>query len=557
MGNSTSNNIVCPNCCIDVKLDNPQPKQQYSCPRCGGLLPPVNKKPNDTQLFLPLQRVILLPFFESLKDFLNNEDDEKQNELNSNQNNNNLSNFDHNSLIESHIRPYFEEKPTVLTSGQHIYIKKIHFKIISCYPPEGIAGRDSKYIVKYNNNSILHNNKIRKIHILPLDESYKTLFKKTNGKGNNDDTKVNGQIIFQKHIKPYISSNDIVLNNPNNNNNSITNIGRHFIRGQIFKSNGIEFCVMEQEPFNGYITPETSVHLDGTSLKDIKELEIKPILETLPNNHKNFNQQQIIDHYLRPYFEIGLYRYLDFNVTEDLYIDGAEFRIKKMIPKNGVVTGNVNFKYDGKPMTSEELRKEQEEKDLEFARQLQAQERNSSPFNQIFFRNISSNGRSGLQRRVSPFSNNNNDPQTNNRGNRPQIDGEQLIRMLFSDMQNGNGGIRFLIDQREIERYREEERKKRALPKELINRLPTYKYNKKEEKTTNTKDENDNENQNENDKLDEHYNCRICLESYQQDEDIKILPCMHQYHSDCIDHWLSIHRKCPICNFEIDPNGLR
>ena len=32
----------------------------------------------------------------------------------------------------------------------------------------------------------------------------------------------------------------------------------------------------------------------------------------------------------------------------------------------------------------------------------------------------------------------------------------------------------------------------------------------------------------------------------------KTLPCMHIYHSECIDKWLMINKVCPICLQRID-----
>ena len=34
--------------------------------------------------------------------------------------------------------------------------------------------------------------------------------------------------------------------------------------------------------------------------------------------------------------------------------------------------------------------------------------------------------------------------------------------------------------------------------------------------------------------------------------DFRVLPCGHQYHRDCVDHWLQMNKTCPVCKREID-----
>jgi hypothetical protein len=41
--------------------------------------------------------------------------------------------------------------------------------------------------------------------------------------------------------------------------------------------------------------------------------------------------------------------------------------------------------------------------------------------------------------------------------------------------------------------------------------------------------------------------CVICLASYQDQENVKVLGCGHHYHPECVDEWLRINRKCPLC----------
>jgi hypothetical protein len=42
--------------------------------------------------------------------------------------------------------------------------------------------------------------------------------------------------------------------------------------------------------------------------------------------------------------------------------------------------------------------------------------------------------------------------------------------------------------------------------------------------------------------------CTICIEDYVEGDEIKSLPCLHFYHSECIDEWLKRSKCCPNCN---------
>lgn len=46
--------------------------------------------------------------------------------------------------------------------------------------------------------------------------------------------------------------------------------------------------------------------------------------------------------------------------------------------------------------------------------------------------------------------------------------------------------------------------------------------------------------------------CSICLEVYENKVIIRSLPCMHRFHKECIDRWISDKKnRCPECNSEI------
>jgi Ring finger domain len=47
-------------------------------------------------------------------------------------------------------------------------------------------------------------------------------------------------------------------------------------------------------------------------------------------------------------------------------------------------------------------------------------------------------------------------------------------------------------------------------------------------------------------------NCVICIEDFAENEEIKLLPCQHPFHTQCIASWLKGSTKCPLCKYEID-----
>ncbi|KAG0263142.1 hypothetical protein BG011_009244 [Mortierella polycephala] len=45
--------------------------------------------------------------------------------------------------------------------------------------------------------------------------------------------------------------------------------------------------------------------------------------------------------------------------------------------------------------------------------------------------------------------------------------------------------------------------------------------------------------------------CSICLCEYEDLDTLRLLPCSHDFHKDCVDEWLRLKRTCPLCKQDI------
>ncbi|XP_078467779.1 uncharacterized protein LOC144730861 isoform X2 [Lampetra planeri] len=45
--------------------------------------------------------------------------------------------------------------------------------------------------------------------------------------------------------------------------------------------------------------------------------------------------------------------------------------------------------------------------------------------------------------------------------------------------------------------------------------------------------------------------CAVCLEEFQHGQELRVVPCSHEFHRECVDPWLVQHHTCPLCMFNI------
>jgi hypothetical protein len=53
-----------------------------------------------------------------------------------------------------------------------------------------------------------------------------------------------------------------------------------------------------------------------------------------------------------------------------------------------------------------------------------------------------------------------------------------------------------------------------------------------------------------------HLGCSICTEDFKKGEELRVLPCNHKFHPDCVDPWLlNVSGTCPLCRIDLRPQG--
>jgi len=45
--------------------------------------------------------------------------------------------------------------------------------------------------------------------------------------------------------------------------------------------------------------------------------------------------------------------------------------------------------------------------------------------------------------------------------------------------------------------------------------------------------------------------CAICMQPYKVDDELRILPCRHEFHTQCVDKWLPMKKICPLCRHDV------
>jgi len=93
-------------------------------------------------------------------------------------------------------------------------------------------------------------------------------------------------------------------------------------------------------------------------------------------------------------------------------------------------------------------------------------------------------------------------------------------------------------------------RRNRGANQRTIDELPTRQFVVPEQKNAEENKSDDAPGTNDNQK-----SCCICMENFKDAENVRTLPCLHIFHTSCIDSWLVRSSTCPICKFDITRNN--
>nr|XP_033811595.1 RING finger protein 215 isoform X3 [Geotrypetes seraphini] len=45
--------------------------------------------------------------------------------------------------------------------------------------------------------------------------------------------------------------------------------------------------------------------------------------------------------------------------------------------------------------------------------------------------------------------------------------------------------------------------------------------------------------------------CAVCLDQFHRNQCLRVMPCLHEFHRDCVDPWLLLQHTCPLCKYNI------
>eukprot|EP01084_Bolivina_argentea_P297538 512616_1 len=254
---------------------------------------------------------------------------------------------------------------------------------------------------------------------------------------------------------------------------------------------------MQCHPMDGFVDTQTTIHCDGSAINDIHKIYIRPTYDSLPAIDKHCTTQHIKEHYICPMI-YGRFMYFDNNTLTQWSFEGIGYVAYGIEPYGGgIITCDTVI--ECKAIKATEIIYVQQQIDAEFAHQLQEEE-----YGNVLCDESDPLTATGMEYPlfIPPFG---------------------AFRWTTTGLSNAVNAVHH---QRRVKM------KSIGLSQQLLNTLPTHAYSIVNSDSATKEDV---------------VSCRICLYPFEDGDQIKILPCLHKYHSMCIDHWLRHSVKCPMC----------
>jgi len=408
------------------------------------------------------------------------------------------------------------------------------FKILHCHPPAGKVMEGTKLIITGQTGAIIRLNTsriIRKLDLKPIRASLPPSQRKS----------LQNSVSLLPEIRKHFREAS-AMSQPS-----------HLSTGELFTtSSGIEFRVMKvesdgKEPGDDGIIDlhHTIFYCSGSPIEDIEKITILPIYETLPNREKNYNAQKILETYIKPH-TCGLSVYVQ--RLWELRLNGVDFAVTACKPESGVLTCNTTITNTHANIRAGDWKSKKMEEDAALARRLQG----GSGI--MFFRAPQNSGRISISTRhqvgniVPP------QPGTSVGGQpgpaatltpNDRLQFRQLMLAMINSQNLGAGrGANPIFTQLLGNQLLGTSKPTAA---HLSSRLPTRKYKKPQRSSRIISTDELKVEDGINDDEATSPKCRICLEHYEDGDEVKTLPCFHFFHSECIDKWFQLSDECCIC----------
>jgi hypothetical protein len=427
-------------------------------------------------------------------------------------------------IVVTYLKPFFHssafsmETKRMVQRGDRFQINEVDFKVVACWPPSGFVSAATEIRSAPSLHAL---RPINKIHVLPTSASLK-------------DKKLQGQALLQ-HVSPYFVDQN-----------------RHCCVGETFISQGVQFHVVAAEPSDGLVNSETVIFTEGSPIPDVRQLQLLPILESMPNADKSMTEAQRLGRFLQPFF-FGKPQYV--SAGQELDIFGVTFKVVSSDPTQGLVTNETSIRSIGPPLRGVDLKQQQLEEDERIARQLQREMQEEDGEEEaympipIFHRHPA---RAGGPPHLMTFQH----MLMRMHAADPQRFPYERINLLAMDRPSRQiDFLQQLIAQRNAAAAAGEGPPV-GTPKETIESLPTRVFKPRavtssasspSASSAEASVESAFLEQSATSANTELFTCMVCLSEYEAGEVLRTLPCFHTYHRDCIDTWLKDSNKCPVC----------